>query len=88
MREARNKIKLIDREIKDRRKMILDDHYGPDASNDFVAIIALGVIAVVGGIAFAHYFTDIDVLGILGKLKSMVGPLIQKVIEIVKSYLG
>ena len=88
MREARNKIKLIDREIKDRRKMILDDHYGPDASNDFVAIIALGVIAVVGGIAFAHYFTDIDVLSILGKLKSMVGPLIQKVIEIVKSYLG
>ena len=88
MREARRTVKLINREIKDRKKMILDDHYGPDASNDFIAIIALAIIAVIGGIAFAHFYTDIDVLGILGKLKSMVGPLIQRVIEIVKTYLG
>ena len=88
MREARRTVKLINREIKDRKKMILDDHYGPDASNDFIAIVALAIIAVIGGIAFAHFYTDIDVLGILGKLKSMVGPLIQKVIEIVKTYLG
>ena len=88
MREARMTIKLIDREIKDRKHMILDDHYGPDSSEDFTIIIALAILAVIGGAAFAHFYTDIDVLGILGKLKSMVGPLIQRVIEIVRSYLG
>ena len=68
--------------------MILDDHYGLDSSEDFIIIMALAVLAVIGGAAFAHFYTDIDVVGILGKLKSMVGPLIQRVIEIVRSYLG
>ena len=87
MREARKNIKLIDREIKDRRAMILGDHYGTDGSTDFTAIIALAIIACVGGLGFLYYFTDVDVLGLIESAKGILGPIVGRLIEVIKSYL-
>ena len=87
MREARNTIKLIDKEIKERRAMILGDHYGTDGSSDFTAIIALAIIACIGGLGFLHFYTDVDVLGIIDSVKNILGPVIGRLIEVIKSYL-
>jgi Ni,Fe-hydrogenase III component G len=87
MREARQTIRLIDREIKDRRRRILDDHYGPAISNDFAIIMGLAIIACAGGIGYLHFFTDVDVLGLIESAKSILGPTVEKLIEVIKSYL-
>ena len=87
IREARKTNRLIDKEIKGRKKRILDDHYGPDASSDFGILVAMGILTVVGTLAGLHYFTDVDVMGILETAKTTLGPLVEELIEIIKSYL-
>ena len=88
MREARRTIRLIDKEIRDQRKMILDDHYGPDATSDIMAVIALVIMACIGAVGFLHYYTDVDIFGILRQVKDVAGPLVTKLINFIKSYLA
>ena len=88
MREARRTIRLIDKEIRDQKKMILDDHYGPDSTSDIMAVIALVIMACIGGVAFLHYYTDVDIFGILVQIKNVAAPLFTKLVNIIKSYLA
>ena len=70
IRDSKLRIKLIDKEIKERRKLVLDEHYGTtDISSTLTAIVAIGVVAI--GVAFgvAYYF-NYDILGALEGLKS------------------
>ena len=79
MAEARKTIKLINREIKERKKIIKEEHYGPDGSADITILLILCIALAAGGIFLASKM-GVDIIG-------MVKPYIQKVIDIVKGYL-
>jgi hypothetical protein len=87
LREARKTVRLIDKEIRGRRREIREDHYGPDASSDFVALIVLGILGCAGVLGAIHYFTDYNVIELLKNAKNTLAPLVSKAIEIIKSYL-
>ena len=90
MKEAVRKDKLIDKEIKERRKGILKEHYGPDASNDFIALaVIIGIIAL-GGVVLAYYLLGPEtVLGYLSSIKDkllqIAGPWIEKIKDMIFS---
>ena len=90
MKEAMRKDKLIDKEIKERRKGILKEHYGPDASNDFIALaVIIGIIAL-GGVVLAYYLLGPEtVLGYLSSIKDkllqIAGPWIEKIKDMIFS---
>ena len=90
MKEAMRKDKLIDKEIKERKRAILREYYGPDASNDFIALaVILGVIAL-GGLVLAYHFLGAEkVMEFLGPIKDkliqIAGPWIEKIKNIIFS---
>jgi hypothetical protein len=85
MAEAKKKIKLIDKEIKDRKNMILNEEYGSRLVSDFG--LALGAIAVVGAgvVGYLHFFTEVDVIGIFDTVKNTLSPIVNKISEFVNS---
>ncbi len=78
--EAKKQIKRIDDEIRERRNIIKEEHYGPDGSADIIALVAIVLLGAVGLILVAGYF-DIDLLG-------FVKPLLQKLVDIIKGFLN
>ncbi|MBR5144977.1 MAG: hypothetical protein IKW53_07995, partial [Clostridia bacterium] len=90
MKEAMRKDKLIDKEIKERKNGILKEHYGPDASNDFIAIAAIIAVIAIGGVVAACYFLGVDkvlefVSPIKDKALEIAGPWIDKIKNIILS---
>jgi hypothetical protein len=88
MKNAMRKDKLIDKEIKDRRRGIIKEHYGPDASNDFIALaVIIGVIAL-GGVVLACYLLGTEtVLGYLSSIKDRLLPIAGPWIEKIKNMI-
>ena len=70
IRDAKLRVKLIDKEIRERRKLVLDEHYGTtDISTTLTALVAIGVVAIGVAIGVAYYF-NYDILGLLETVKT------------------
>ncbi len=93
IREARKRIRLIDREIKERRKLILEEHYGPDASFELTALVGMCVLGAIGVVWLAKT-AGIDIIGTVKPYVQQwidsigaASPAIKSVVDMIKGYL-
>ena len=86
MREAKRRNKLIDKEIRERRKIILDEFYGPDEGSVLVTLFALIALAISGGLAVLQYL-GYDVIGTITSLYNTAYPILTKVYNMILEFI-